>query len=197
MVMSDTLPASNLEHELASFCSQCGIFFANRTQKFFLALPGTWSEINKLPGNSEIAQPLNTVILIAGGEVRIQIQVFFSLRLARESIQGAFRHTMENISKNSCIDFVEEWTNQLAGGLKSTLIEQGLHLGHSLPVTYPSYCNALQEPTQGHDAHWEWKINERQSFFVKLSLLGDPKAYAGIGLGDDALKPCEDEIEFL
>lgn len=180
------------------FLTESGIFFQSISQRYFsLKEKPNWIRLSSLPGNQGIAEPWNAAILIAGHQIKIQIQLYFSLRSAKNSLGRLLNESVSQIHKNTAIDFVEEWANQLGGGLKNILMEQGMDLGHSLPISYPSYCNALQSFIQDEIIYWKLEISEIEFYYIKLSVLGDLTLLQNIQVLSHSSNLDEDEVEFL
>lgn len=121
-------------------------------------------QIEAAESSGAVFAPWMTLILVTGPQIRISLKIHFKSKVARALAAPLFRSSSDKISIDQGIDFIREFSNLTAGGLKKTLAEKGYATGISLPIVTRGFdevfFRALQ--TAGESHYWTIRLGESE-----------------------------------
>jgi hypothetical protein len=184
-----------IESEYRPFVAALGVQLSVTMAQIAADPQGAWHPIAELPGVANVPTTWNAMVLIAGSDLQLGLRLYFQ-SAAVQKAAAASSSTLEHMDQRQILDFAEEMANQLGGAVKNPLVDQGLHLGHSLPVAFKAYYHAFERPMNGIAQHcfWKWSL---PGWYLALSIEDYPRHLLEIDLEDLARFDHGQEVEFL
>ena len=115
-------------------------------------------EIQEVSGEEQVFAPWMSLILISGPQIRLTFKAYFKSKTAAAFAAPLFRLPVEQILVDQAIDFIREYCNLTAGGLKKALADAGLSTGISLPVVTRGFDEIFFRADQGAGQSLHWTI---------------------------------------
>jgi hypothetical protein len=89
-----------------------------------------------------------SVVLVAGGAFRLAFKAHFSSRSVRHLMSTTLGINGSQISETQLKDYMREYSNLVAGGIKATFSSYGIASGISLPLVTDGFDEVLYTASQ-------------------------------------------------
>lgn len=108
-------------------------------------------------GENRVFAAWRSLILVSGPQLRITLKVYFRLATAQALAAPVFRTDPKGVHKDQAIDFIREYCNLTAGGIKLALSDLGFQTGISLPIVTRGFDEIFfhLDGALGKIFHWE------------------------------------------
>jgi hypothetical protein len=116
-------------------------------------------KVQELKATASIYSHWMAIILISGPSAKIVFKTHFKTKAAQKLAAPAYNKSPDAISRAQAIDFIREFCNLTAGGIKASLLPHNLQLAISLPVVTRGFDEIFfREIANPNSLQDQWKL---------------------------------------